>query len=66
MTEQEKIERQREYVRKYHGKKAEIKVRVDPHIKTEWAEAAASIGKSLHRFIIDAVENAIREKEPDA
>lgn len=58
-------EKQREYVRKYHSKLDEIKVRPPAGTRERWKSAADLEGKSLQRFIIDAVEAAIKEKEPE-
>lgn len=52
--------------KKYLDSMAEIKIRLKPEEKARWAEAAEAQGKSLQRLIIDAVEAAITEKEPEA
>ena len=59
-------EAQKKATKKYLGSMAEIKIRLKPEEKARWAEAAEAQCKSLQRFIIDAVEAAIREKEPEA
>lgn len=56
---------QKRATKKYLGSMSEIKVRIRPDEKARWADAAEECGKSMQRFIIDAVESAIREKEPD-
>lgn len=57
---------QKKATKKYLSSMAELKVRIRPEEKSRWAEAAEAQGKSLQRFIIDTVEAAIREKEPEA
>lgn len=46
---------------KYLSEKTDdVRVRVPKGTKDRWKEAAAAEGKSLQRFIIDAVEAAIK------
>lgn len=59
MTEQQKAEKQREYVRRYLNKFSDVKVRISAETKEQWRTAAEARGKSLQRFVIDAVEAEI-------
>lgn len=53
--------KQMQYARKHIAEKLdEIKIRPPKGSKERWQEAAATQGKSLQRFIIDLVEEAIR------
>lgn len=54
-------EKQLEYARKYHGKLDEIKLRPVSGTKERWRAAAKMQGKSLQRFVIDAVEKEIEK-----
>lgn len=58
-------EKQREYVRKHLSKLDEIKVRPVAGTRDRWRAAAESQGKSLQRFIIDAVEAATNDLNVD-
>ena len=44
---------------KYLGKLDEVRVRAEKGTKDRWKDAAASRGKSLNQFVVDAVENEI-------
>lgn len=56
-------EAQKEATMKYLSEKTDdVRVRVPKGTKTRWKEAATAGGKSLQRFIIDAVEAAINKK----
>lgn len=53
-------EKQKEYIRRHQAEKLdEIKVRPPRGTKARWRAAADSLGVSLQRFIIDAVEAAV-------
>lgn len=60
---EDKKERQKEAVKKYQEKLDEIKVRPPKGTKARWTAAAEVSGKSLQRFIIDAVEAAIAARD---
>lgn len=51
--------------KKYLDSMAEIKVRLKPEDKARWTQAAEAQGKSLQRFIIDAVEAAVSKHVED-
>lgn len=56
-------EAQKEATIKYLNEKTDdVRVRVPKGTKDIWKEAAAAQGKSLQRFIIDAVEAAIQQE----
>lgn len=56
-------EAQKEATIKYLNEKTDdVRVRVPKGTKDIWKEASAAQGKSLQRFIIDAVEAAIRQE----
>ena len=60
-------DKQKEYAKKHIQEKLdEIKVRPPKGTKDRWAAAAAAQGKSLQRFIIDAVDASITENRPEA
>lgn len=44
---------------KYLEKLDEVRVRAEKGTKNRWKNAAASRGKSLNQFVVDAVENEI-------
>ena len=44
---------------KYLEKLDEVRVRAEKGTKDRWKDAAASRGKSLNQFVVDAVENEI-------
>ena len=44
---------------KYLEKLDEVRVRAEKGTKNRWKDAAASRGKSLNQFVVDAVENEI-------
>lgn len=44
---------------KYLEKLDEVRVRAEKGTKNRWRNAAASRGKSLNQFVVDAVENEI-------
>lgn len=57
-------EKNREYVRRHIAEKCdEIKIRPPKGTKDLWRSAAEKEGKSLQRFIIDAVENHIAKND---
>ena len=57
-------EKQREYVRKHQDEKLDaVTVRPPKGTKERWRAAAAKHGKTLQRFVIDAVEAAAAEPE---
>lgn len=48
---------------KYLAEKTDsIQIRVKRGVKDEWRAAATASGKSLNRFIMDAVEHEIAQK----
>ena len=58
-------EAQKKATKKYLGSMAEIKIRLKPEDKTRLAEAAEAQGKSMQRFILDAIEDAINKYPED-
>lgn len=57
-------EKNRAYVKKHiQDKLDEVKIRPPKGTKERWRAAAEAQGKSLQRFIIDAVETAINKQE---
>ena len=57
-------EKQREYVRKHQGEKLDaVTVRPPKGTKERWRAAATKHGKTLQRFVIDAVEAAAADPE---
>lgn len=60
----EYTEAQKRATEKYlKDKTDDVRVRVPKGTKARWTAAAGASGKSLQRFIIDAVEAAIRASE---
>jgi predicted DNA binding CopG/RHH family protein len=53
---------QKRAAKKYLSKMDELKIRMAPGTKDRWRDAAEARGLSLQRFIIDAVEAAIRQE----
>lgn len=56
-------EKQKEYAKKHLEKLDEIKIRPVKGTKERWKTEADKANKSLNQFIIDAVEDAIKEGE---
>ena len=58
-------EAQKKANKKYLDSMAEIKVRLKPEDKARLAEAAEAQGKSMQRFILDAIEDAVSKFPED-
>ena len=56
-------DKQKEYVKKHQSKCDSVTVRPEKGTKDRWRAAADARGISLQRFIIEAVEAAIRGGE---
>jgi len=48
-------EKQKEYAKRYLSKLSEIRIRMKPEEKDDITAAAAMAGKSVNRYILDAV-----------
>lgn len=63
MGEKRDPAKQREYVRRHSEKLDDIKVRPPKGTKERWRAEAEARGKSLQRFVIDAVGAEIKNSK---
>lgn len=50
------------YVRKYHAKLAEVKLRMPPELKTEITAAAAAAGESVNQYMLTATQQRMERE----